>query len=948
MIYMKLKISYYLYGLISMACVIFYIRIIYIEFQDAIFDAILILICSLVLGIQQYRKLKNQIRKLWSNKEIFYCIVWGNITAIYINSVFNVYINELIYSRYNFLKWIMPICVYGMCFYLVFFFRKTNREKKNRNMSTLMFFSDDPISDEEDNKFFDKEVENGITLIKGVNQGVIGIEGRWGIGKTSFVNLCCQKLAQENNKMVIYYFNPLYLKTSDELLRFFYNGLIQKIGEKHFIPELECLMEWYIKSIIDNGMSYEINIGILKFKNSPKRKNIEELYKNLKIVLQTANIEILVIIDDLDRTNFEIIQKIFFMMKNIFKFPGLKFIICYDMKNIIWSAKLHYLYGDNLEMEYKIVEFMEKYIDVNKKILITSKQLHMLLQSLDDTVNNNRGANPVLLHDFLGEIKLILSSKTFAYYEIFLGTPRQIKRIVNIILNICYHDLKHYDFYSKDFINLLMIYVYYPTVFKDIFYAETDGKNGFFSWRPDLRSEKEKYPSKEYEKYIKTISDTYCNFLLTELFYDKGKYVEEQVWLHSLACFNMVSSISSVGNLEKYLKLIVNSEVPNEKEQYHFYIDIIDNNILQSGKKVQEELQHSFDDLELKGQLALLNVLCNTKSNDFKSESNLMNIIYFIIAQLPNYSIVEENTSSINGVKLKLIIYIVLLLNKLPEVEHNGILPFNEKEKIKIYNAIFSIDNGILEKIISVEKNGILGLFNILYFRGGIDIRHNNFFNISDSLVFYEDETINLNGMDINEISKIELRRISQKIYEIFKKIFGNKNLFDELKGLEDSLFCMSDNLSNDISRGIQFEMAIFIIYQLGSSLELGRYDLTGENDNSGINIDFGKYLVEKCFKNNHPEEKHCVYFIEFLILCFYMNKSMDIDLFKHIHGIENFATILSGDAIKNYIIKHYTQIRQISYDNKYIFFNNQKIPFNQFTEILFPLFEAIFEKKDI
>ena len=233
------------------------------------------------------------------------------------------------------------IIVCSMIGRMIFRFQ-THRAEPETNTKDILALTDREITDFNDDKFFGNQIEK---FIKEFNRYpgpcVFGIEGPWGVGKTSFANLCCKKLKEKHHdNIVIYKFNPLNYEDSSDVLKNFYTGLIAKIREGHFEPEVEALLDSYMETVISSvSMQYAFFKIVPKFFKSSKSE--EAIIKKLNKALDVCNYDIVVIIDDLDRLDFLTIKKIFFLMRNIFRFKKLKFILCYDVENIIWSAKTH-------------------------------------------------------------------------------------------------------------------------------------------------------------------------------------------------------------------------------------------------------------------------------------------------------------------------------------------------------------------------------------------------------------------------------------------------------------------------------------------------------------------------------------------------------------------------------------------------------------------------------
>ena len=97
--------------------------------------------------------------------------------------------------------------------------------------------------------------------------------------------MVCSRLSKENgDNIVIYKFNPLNYEDSNQVLKNFYTGLIAKIREEHFEPELESLLESYMEHVI--AAVSEQNFYGVKFKFSHSDSGVEHTIKKLEEALK--------------------------------------------------------------------------------------------------------------------------------------------------------------------------------------------------------------------------------------------------------------------------------------------------------------------------------------------------------------------------------------------------------------------------------------------------------------------------------------------------------------------------------------------------------------------------------------------------------------------------------------------------------------------------------------
>lgn len=755
-----------------------------------------------------------------------------------------------------------------------------NEDGKSKNI-----VSDDEIADFQDDAFFEKKVYKfADEFMKYPGACVFGIEGPWGVGKTSFSNLCCKNLEDKYHDMiVIYKFNPLNYEDSSKVLRNFYTGLISKIQEKHFEPELEALLTSYMDKIV--AVVSEQSFWGMKFKLPISSCSEDEIIKKLQAVLNRLSYQIVVVIDDLDRLDFLTIKNIFFLMRNIFHFDKLKFIVCYDLENVIWSAKFN-LNSDNSDEE-KIIEFVDKYITETCSLYFKPDKIRDYIPALATKYMGLQPVKSTLWDSSINAILNICVGKDFFYYQKFFGTPRRIKKILQQLLRVSYAvgDVDTtFDFTGIDFVNLLLIYLYYPRCFKKLYYTETGAQRGIYSCT-DVASVTDHKKQDEKIESVKNIVDNSKEYPKSAAFLFKRLFANEEIFrpltheqIYQRACFNGSTFFSSIGTLEKYLRLIVFSEAMDKNEVYSTYRNIICNEICTAEN--EGNLQAVFEN-HSEVQRTLWNAISDSMQTDLSriySVPLLQWLINIAIDQLPEYKL----TSKLTSFHTKLIIYIRIILNELAR-----------RNVQQVVSTIFC-DSGVLHQLLYQnpgDYSPLMNIFDALYFKGIIDIRTegNDIFPLNDALIHAKEPELSLMGMNTEEMAKPELREISQRIYHAFREKFGNRHLWCEFNCLPlERMFEFPSEMSQsqlDVERNItSFKFKLFILCRFGDvKTGLAAYNLRGNDDGTEIRRDFSRYLIEHCFGVDNTQAYFD--FMEFMLI------SIIKDNLKHVSIINNLST---------------------------------------------------------
>jgi|GEM_PF-6113690 len=197
------------------------------------------------------------------------------------------------------------------------------------------------------------------TILQGLPEGqsfVIGIEGEWGEGKSSFIHFLKQAFPQGETdplRPTLVEFNPWWFEGSDQLLRHFFDELLGQIdksgrwtaGAKRFLKSLATLAEVSGKAaqlapdptVKANGKLAEFLGWCLQKLGGGKTKSVHVLKVSSAHTLQALQFKTIVFIDDLDRLPASEICELFRVIKAVADLPNIVYVIAYDRK-IVASA----------------------------------------------------------------------------------------------------------------------------------------------------------------------------------------------------------------------------------------------------------------------------------------------------------------------------------------------------------------------------------------------------------------------------------------------------------------------------------------------------------------------------------------------------------------------------------------------------------------------------------
>jgi len=237
-----------------------------------------------------------------------------------------------------------------------------------------MLNSDVPI------KSFDEDVLNRSTFAENLanvlleydasESFAVGINGKWGSGKTSVINMILEYVEVFANDMdekpVILRFNPWLCSDPRQLISQFFKQLSSVIKMKK--PKLENICDF----IDDYADAFDLTVVIpvagnilsavgkilgkkaKEYKKS-ESSDLQKIKDDIIDTLKKENIKIIITIDDVDRLSNEEIVSVFQLIKSLADFPRTIYLLAFD-REIVINALADVQKGDGAEYLEKIIQ----------------------------------------------------------------------------------------------------------------------------------------------------------------------------------------------------------------------------------------------------------------------------------------------------------------------------------------------------------------------------------------------------------------------------------------------------------------------------------------------------------------------------------------------------------------------------------------------------------------
>lgn len=249
----------------------------------------------------------------------------------------------------------------------------------------------------------------------------IAIQGDWGTGKTSTINLLKKRLESGNaykNYVKCIYFNTWQysqFRMSDDLYLSFVNSLVNKcctnINEKEtFMKLVLTIGKKAIYHTMEKSTGFDVsNIEDLLKNNEERMESVENLKSNFEKLVnnefkQYHTGKLVIFIDDLDRLNPETAVELLEVIKLFMDVKNCIFVLAIDYEVVVNGVRKKY--GEHISEE-KCRSFFDKIIQLPFRMPVEAYKLDKLVKKaisdyidesyisiLTDFISNLLGSNP--------------------------------------------------------------------------------------------------------------------------------------------------------------------------------------------------------------------------------------------------------------------------------------------------------------------------------------------------------------------------------------------------------------------------------------------------------------------------------------------------------------------------------------------------------------------------
>lgn len=304
-----------------------------------------------------------------------------------------------------------------------------------------MYYSDKAIETNTEDQLgrsgFAETLAITIRDLKNTDTYTIGLFGKWGVGKTSIVNLTLEKLNklqhEQEEKYIVIKFEPWHFTNSTQLL----NQFLIRLADEFQKPKSKALniigaaltqyssafqLAELIPIPIANKFIAKTGETVVKDIGKRLQKNIKDkdiAYQKEQVVrlLKKQDCKVVVIIDDIDRLSNEQIRQVFQLVSAVANFPNTMYLLAFD-KEVVVKALEKVQEGSGEDYLQKIIQIPIQVPEIPRYKVI--KILLNKLPCLND--NSNISFSMERWNELCKECIFP-----------FITTIRDVKRLVNLL-----------------------------------------------------------------------------------------------------------------------------------------------------------------------------------------------------------------------------------------------------------------------------------------------------------------------------------------------------------------------------------------------------------------------------------------------------------------------------------------------------------------------------------
>ena len=221
---------------------------------------------------------------------------------------------------------------------------------------------------------------------------VIGVEGEWGSGKTSFINLILEDLRATDALLIT--FNPWNFSDQNELVKDFFDSMIEALKQADSQggeAKAKKLKEYTSKLLKQSRITISPEISFMGLFNAKlgdlnmigDEDPLEKQKETINKMLKEFGRRIVIVIDDIDRLDSHETKLIFKLVKMTANFANTIFLLAYDRGKVCLRMDENGIRGEDYLKKIIQVSFTLPSPDPLDLITILTSDIDAIIQGFD-------------------------------------------------------------------------------------------------------------------------------------------------------------------------------------------------------------------------------------------------------------------------------------------------------------------------------------------------------------------------------------------------------------------------------------------------------------------------------------------------------------------------------------------------------------------------------------
>jgi len=235
----------------------------------------------------------------------------------------------------------------------------------------------------------------------------IGVNGKWGLGKTSFFDLIKRNIHDKD--IIEIDFNAWTSHTPQGIIRDFFDVVQEKLKPYH--SNLSRLLIQYSSKLVSlnsNDLTNSLHTSVMAVTGLG---STDKLYDEIDQALRQINKKLIIFIDDLDRLNQDEAIEVIRLIRNTANFHNTCFIVAYDRDYLVKALqKLNDYKSETylekiFQLEISLPYFDKKILREELATILKRKLPQELHRSIDEDIIGTISMTPAILNDWLENMR---------------------------------------------------------------------------------------------------------------------------------------------------------------------------------------------------------------------------------------------------------------------------------------------------------------------------------------------------------------------------------------------------------------------------------------------------------------------------------------------------------------------------------------------------------------